>query len=283
MTGTSVGGKVTRWWYGMKERKKSVSTGQKQIIMASCLMLILVTCLTGLYIARKTEQQNMEAELAKNNEKLSEDLEETQPLQTVDSVILPEVKEDEVEEEPKIQSREKVTQNNDMDVVEETQEENKDATPVGGSAVTVTNEAPEPVLQFSGELQWPIEGSVLMNYSMDQSVYFATLDQYKYNPAMIIGAKAGDPVAAAAAGDIVEIREDAQTGLTVVMDIGDDYTLTYGQLQDLYFKEGAHLDAGDVIGAVAEPTKYYSVEGTNLYFELEKDGKPADPTEYLPQ
>ena len=100
---------------------------------------------------------------------------------------------------------------------------------------------------------------------------------------MIISAKVDDAVAAAAAGDIVDIKEDAQTGLTVVMDIGDDYTLTYGQLQDLNFKEGAHLEAGDVIGTVAEPTKYYSVEGTNLYFELKKDGNPADPTEYLPQ
>ena len=264
----------------MKERKTSGSAGQKQIIMASCLMLILVTCLTGLYIARKMEQQNMEAELAKNNEKISADVEEAEPLQTVDSVILPEVKEDTAEEKPQIQLKEEL--NNDMDVEQEPEEDSKAAT-VGGSAVTVTQEAPEPVLQFGGELQWPLEGSVLMNYSMDQSVYFATLDQYKRNPAMIISAKPGDAVAAAAAGDIVEIREDAQTGLTVVMDIGDDYSLTYGQLQNLNFKEGAHLEAGDVIGAVAEPTKYYSVEGTNLYFELEKDGSPVDPTEYLPQ
>ena len=268
----------------MKERKKSGLAGQKQIIMASCLMLILVTCLTGLYIARKMEQQNMEAELAKNNEKISEDLDEAEPLQTVDSVILPEVKENTVEEEePKIQPKEELTQNNDMDAGQEPSEEDNKTTPVGGSAVTVTNEAVKPVLQFAGELQWPIEGSVLMNYSMDQSIYFATLDQYKYNPAMIVSAKVDDAVAAAAAGDIVDIKEDAQTGLTVVMDIGDDYTLTYGQLQDLNFKEGAHLEAGDVIGTVAEPTKYYSVEGTNLYFELKKDGNPADPTEYLPQ
>lgn len=268
----------------MKERKTSGSAGSKQIIMASCLMLILVTCLTGLYIARKMEQQNMESKLAKNDEKISKDVEEVEPLQTVDSVILPEVKADEMaEEKPQIQPKEELSQNNDMDVAEEPQEENVQAASVGGSAVTVTKEAPEQILQFAGELQWPVEGNVLMNYSMDQSVYFATLDQYKYNPAMIIGAKAGDTVAAAAAGDIVEIREDTQTGLTVVMNIGDDYTLTYGQLQNLNFKEGAHLEAGDVIGVVAAPTKYYSVEGENLYFEMEKNGIPTDPTEYLPQ
>ena len=265
----------------MKERKTSGSAGQKQIIMASCLMLILVTCLTGLYIARKMEQQNMEAELAKNNEKIKTEVKEAEPLQSVDSVILPEVWGDE-EEEPQIQPKEEPEENNDMDVEPEYEEDIKTAT-VGGSAVVATQKAPETALQFSGELQWPLEGNVLMNYSMDQSIYFATLDQYKYNPAMIIGAAAGDEVKAAAAGDIVEIREDAQTGLTVVMDIGDDFTLTYGQLQNLNFNEGAHLEAGDVIGAVAEPTKYYSVEGTNLYFEMEKNDRPTDPTEYLPQ
>lgn len=267
----------------MKERKTSGRTGQKQIIVASCMMLILVTCLTGLFIARKMEQQNMEAELAKNNEKLNEDV-EAEPLQAVDSVILPEIKEDEpVEEEaPKIQPKEELTENNDMDVAEIEPEEVQ-AEPVGGSAVTVEPEAvPAAALQFAGSLQWPVEGSVLMNYSMDQSIYFATLDQYKYNPAMIISAEAGDAVAAAAAGDIVEIREDAQTGLTVVMDIGDGYKLIYGQLQDLNFKEGAHLEAGDVMGVVASPTKYYSVEGTNLYFAMTKDDAPADPMEYLP-
>jgi len=267
----------------MKERKTTRSVGQKQIIVAGCLMLILVTCLTGLYIARKMEQKNMEAELAKNNEKLNEDV-DAEPLQPVDSVILPEAKEEKQEEEPpKVQPREDPSENNDMDSVEEPPAEDAKATSVGGPAVTVDEKAAAPVLQFSGELQWPVEGNVLMNYSMDQSIYFATLDQYKYNPAMIIEAKVGKEVAAAAEGDITEIRQDAQTGLTVVMDIGDGYELIYGQLQDLNFKEGAHLEAGDVIGTIAKATKYYSLEGNNLYFAMTKDGKPADPTEHLPQ
>lgn len=268
----------------MKERKTGARTGRKQIIVASCMMLILVTCLTGLFITRKMEQQNMEAELAKNNEKLNEDV-EPEPIQAVDSVILPEIEEDEAEEETlQIQPKEEIAANNDMDVAEDIQPEEPKAEPVGGSAVTVeADTSPAAAIQFAGSLQWPMEGSVLMNYSMDQSIYFATLDQYKYNPAMIISAEVGDAVAAAAAGEIVEIHEDAQTGLTVVMDIGDGYTLTYGQLADLNFKEGAYLEAGDVIGVIAAPTKYYSVEGTNLYFAMTKDEIPADPMEYLPE
>ena len=43
-------------------------------------------------------------------------------------------------------------------------------------------------VSFNGEsiLLWPVDGNVIMNYSMDKTVYFSTLDQYKYNPALII-------------------------------------------------------------------------------------------------
>lgn len=265
----------------MKERKTSGMTSQKQIIIAGCLMLILVTCLTGLYIARRMQRQNRETQIAENNDRISEDA-DIQPIESVDSVILPEVwDENEVEEAPQVEPKQDATENNDMDAATEEPTESQPVTPVGGSAVKV--EPAEPALQFGGELQWPVEGSVLMNYSMDQSIYFATLDQYKYNPAMIIDAQSGDAVMAAAAGTITQIKEDAQTGLTVTMDIGDGYEVSYGQMQDLNFKEGAHLDAGDVIGMIAPATKYYSLEGDNLYFAMTKDGVPADPTEYLPQ
>lgn len=40
----------------------------------------------------------------------------------------------------------------------------------------------------SDTLVWPIVGNVLVNYSMDKTVYFATLDQYKYSPAIVIAA-----------------------------------------------------------------------------------------------
>lgn len=264
----------------MKERKTSKVTGQKQMMIAGCLMLILVTCLTGLYIANRMQQPDREMQIAENNEKISEDA-DIEPIEQVDSVILPETWDtDEVEEQPQVKQKTVREENNDMDVAEEPSEAQQ-AAPVGGSAVKVEQAA--PVLQFGGELQWPVEGTVLMNYSMDQSIYFATLDQYKYNPAMIIDAQSGDSVKAAAAGTITQIKEDAQTGLTVSMDIGDGYEVTYGQMQDLNYKEGAHLEAGDVIGTVAPATKYYSLEGDNLYFSLTKDGMPADPTEYLPQ
>lgn len=266
----------------MKERKNNSWSSTKQLVAAGCVILVLATCLTGLFIARKVDEQHTQMELAKNQEKLKDEV--ADPVQAVDSVILPKIKEEKLEE-PTVVSNEEPSENNDMDATEEIisqeieTEMSKETSTVGGAAVSVKEELPK--LKFSGSLEWPVDGKVIMDYSMDKSIYFATLDQYKYNPAVIIGAKEGADVAAAAVGDITEIRQDAQTGLTVIMDIGDGYQLSYGQLKDLNFKEGAHLEAGDVIGTVAKPTKYYSVEGDNLYFAMTKENEPLNPIDYM--
>lgn len=138
-------------------------------------------------------------------------------------------------------------------------------------------------LHFSPEsdLGWPLQGDVILNYSMDQTIYFATLEQYKYNPALIIAGKVNDPVNAAATGKITDISTNEETGVTVTMDLGDGYSAVYGQLKEVLYKEGATVEAGNAIGYIAEPTKYYSVEGSNLYFELLKDGEPVNPMQYI--
>ena len=130
-------------------------------------------------------------------------------------------------------------------------------------------------------LVWPIVGNVLVNYSMDKTVYFATLDQYKYSPAIVIAAVEGEGITAAADGQVTDIYQDPETGTTVVMNLGDGYELTYGQLKDLAVSEGDMVETGDLIGSVAAPTMYYSVEGANVYFKLTKDGVPVDPMSRL--
>ena len=125
------------------------------------------------------------------------------------------------------------------------------------------------------------ESNVLLNYSMDKTIYFPTLQQYKYNPSIVISAAEGTGVACAADGIVESVYEDAQTGQTVVMRLGGGYELTYGQLQEVTVEEGDYVETGAVIGHVAEPTKYYSVEGSNVYFKLTKDGEAVNPLDYL--
>ena len=120
------------------------------------------------------------------------------------------------------------------------------------SSINVQSDA----LVFSANdvLDWPIEGNVVLNYSMDQSIYFSTLDQYKYNPAIVISGNVGDEVRAAATGNIISVKEEAQTGMTVKMDIGSGYELIIGQLTGVRVEEGQKINKGELIGYIAEPS-----------------------------
>ena len=140
-----------------------------------------------------------------------------------------------------------------------------------------------PTLGFSEEesLTWPIVGSIIVNYSMDQTVYFETLDQYKYSPAMVLAATEGELVTAATDAVITKIYEDNELGNVVEMDLGDGYRLLYGQLHDIEVGVGEYVTVGQLIDHAGTPTKYYSAEGCNVYVKLTKDDKPVNPMDYL--
>ncbi len=133
----------------------------------------------------------------------------------------------------------------------------------------------------SSRLLWPVNGAVILSYSMDKTVYFSTLDQYKYNPAVIIAGAEGDQVICGAPGIVKSIDVTAETGTTVNIDIGNGYELIYGQLKEVPVQVGQAVEAKTVLGYVSQPTKYYSVEGANVYFEMRKDGQPINPVEFM--
>lgn len=276
---------------------------QKQYAIASIILFIAIAGMTGVYIsgritseneARQMELAQQELELLEEQENLAiieeeePELVNDEPVTSVTSIIKPEEKEPEKEPNEQTQARdENTTKDNEVskmeseNVKEETtasEEENTDS-----SAQTQANAANTTELHFSPEsdLRWPLQGDVILNYNMEQTVYFATLDQYKYNPALIIAGNVNDPVNAAATGRITNITTNEETGTTVTMELGDGYSAVYGQLKEVMYKEGAFVEAGNAIGYIAEPTKYYSVEGSNLYFELRKDGEPVNPMNYM--
>ncbi len=133
----------------------------------------------------------------------------------------------------------------------------------------------------SDGLSWPLQGNVVMNYSMDKAIFFATLQQYKYNPAVIISASLDATVSSPAKGKVISVGTDAEIGNYVEMDLGSGYTITLGQLKDITVSKGESVERSQVIGVTAEPTKYYSVEGVNVYFKVAKDGVPLSPMSML--
>lgn len=127
-------------------------------------------------------------------------------------------------------------------------------------------------------LLWPVSGNVIMNYSVDKVIYYETLEQFKCNPAVIIDAKVGAEVKSATKGIITSITQEDETGVTVTAAIGSGYSVVYGQLdKDVKVKEGDVVEEGQVIGTIAKPTKFYSVEGSNLYFQVLKDDETVNP------
>lgn len=139
------------------------------------------------------------------------------------------------------------------------------------------------VLDFSetSKIAWPHRGNIVLDYSMDSTIYFPTLEQYKCNSGLIIQADISEPVCAPANARVLETGVHEEIGNFVVLDLGNEYSAVCGQLKEVAVCEGEYLEKGQLLGYVAEPTKYYTVEGSNVYFQLKHQDKTIDPLDYL--
>ncbi len=155
------------------------------------------------------------------------------------------------------------------------------AEPEAEEAGAVANES--LVLDFTGEdrLAWPVEGNVILGYSMDTTTWFPTLEQYRCNPATVIQSDVSTPVRAPADARVIELGSNEEIGSYLRLDLGNGYTALCGQLKEIPVVENEYLHKGDVLGYIAEPTKYYSIEGNNLYFEFFHENEPIDALDYL--
>lgn len=143
--------------------------------------------------------------------------------------------------------------------------------------------SPADSLTFSRDdnVMWPVEGEVIMEYSMDKTIYFKTLDSYKCNPAIIIQAEPGTKVIAGVKGYVENVGQDSEIGNYVELNIGSGFKITYGQLDAINVTKGSVIEQGETLGIVAAPSTYYTKEGANVYMKMTKDGEPVNPIDYL--
>ena len=80
---------------------------------------------------------------------------------------------------------------------------------------------------------------------------------------------------------MVSVGTNEEIGNYVDLDLGNGYTAVCGQLKEIPVVENEYVRQGDLLGYVAEPTKYYAVEGTNVFFEFLKDGVLVDALDFL--
>ena len=259
----------------MKKSRFWAFLGRKQYVIAGAIVVAAAVATTVIYSDHQQQQrEQLEEELAQENAPEEAGLvaatESTEQTAQASAVIPPEQT---AEAEQLEQTAEAVT--TESTEVAQVEKEAENETAETGAGVNALHFDPE-----DGML-WPMEGNVILNYSMDQTVYFATLDQYKYNDALMLGCESGETVQAAANGQVVSISEDVETGTTMVMDLGNGYQATYGQLKDITVEPGQTVESGTILGYVSDPTKYYVKEGANLYFAMTKDGNPIDPMIYI--
>lgn len=107
-------------------------------------------------------------------------------------------------------------------------------------------------LHFSADSKmiWPMEGEVLIDYSPDTTTYFQTLDQYRTNPGILIQGQAGGAILAPADARIAEVGFDDEIGNYLVLDLGNGYEATIGQLKDIAVVPEQIVKAGDAIACL---------------------------------
>jgi lipoprotein NlpD len=142
--------------------------------------------------------------------------------------------------------------------------------PVPAPAVPEDKPVPaEPPLAAEDNLGWiwPAQGPVL-----------ARFDDAK-NKGLDIGGKAGDPVVAAADGKVVYAGAGLRGyGNLIILKHNNTFLTAYAHNQTLLVKEDQSVKKGQKIAEMGSTDS----DRVKLHFEIRRQGKPVDPSRYLP-
>lgn len=117
---------------------------------------------------------------------------------------------------------------------------------------------------------WPYSGKVLAGFSSKEGG----------NKGIDLSGKLGDPIKAAADGQIVYAGSGLLGyGNLVIISHGQDFLSAYAHNSRILVKENQQVKAGDVVAELGNTGASVPM----LHFEIRKDGKPVNPLGYLPK
>ena len=151
------------------------------------------------------------------------------------------------------------------------------------SAVT-EEAAPTAVADPLPEFIAPVSGMLSKAHSVDVPVYSLTMEDYRTHTGVDIAAADGTAVRAAADGTVSEIWEDPMMGTCLKLSHKGGACSVYKNLAPALAEgiaAGTAVQAGTILGAVGESALAEIAEGSHLHYELEIDGTPVDPSEYM--
>lgn len=114
---------------------------------------------------------------------------------------------------------------------------------------------------------WPARGGLLARFSEPSS------------KGVDIGGKPGDPVVAAAAGQVLYTGTGIRGfGKLIVIRHDNGFSSVYAHNREILVKEGQSVARGQRIAEMGDS----DADRPKLHFEIRKSGKPVDPLRYLP-
>lgn len=132
-------------------------------------------------------------------------------------------------------------------------------------APSATGTTPAPAVDEL-VLAWPAQGPVLNGF-----------DEIR-NKGLDIGGKAGDPVLAAADGQVVYAGAGLRGyGNLVIIKHNNNYLTAYAHNQKLLVKEDQRVKRGEKIAEMGST----DTDRVKLHFEVRRQGKPVDPSRFL--
>ena len=128
----------------------------------------------------------------------------------------------------------------------------------------------------------PVDGEVVMDYSMDCLCYNPTTRDWRTHNGMDYAAAAGTEVWAAAEGTVYTIYTDDTLGTTVVIRHDNGYMTTYASLaENVTVGVGDQVQLGQVIGYVGATALLETALGDHLHFSVSCDGVSIDPEDFF--
>ncbi len=143
---------------------------------------------------------------------------------------------------------------------------------VTDESIMVTNDLPAFIM--------PVNGEVLEPYT-DVLAYNHALDDWRAHGGVDIAAEKGCSVASAASGEIERVYDNAMGACVEISHPAGFVTRYMGLETAENLTEGRTVESGEVIGTVGDCAAE-NVEQPHLHFEMEKDGVPVNPTDFLP-
>ena len=129
----------------------------------------------------------------------------------------------------------------------------------------------ESFVSRKSKLKWPLKGRVAHSFGNRRSGELLW-------EGWLISAKAGDAVKAVHHGRVVFSNYLRGFGLLVIVDHSDGYMTLYAHNQELLKDTGDWVQSNEILSRAGDTG---GLSKPALYFEIRKDGNPADPKSWL--